>query len=321
MATAVEPGSEPRTPTPPASLPLASLIGAVYVVAAIAVVFYAVPRFWDESVAPQLAGFGLVAGGARLLLQVAAFGGLLWFGRILLGNNPPKGVRGGIFLVLVFGALVFFLWRWVAMSVEGGAGLIAGTVVAVVALVFVARLLAGRTGAGWMVALEEQGWFGTHAYKASLGKRARRLTILGILLVGGTGVASLNFSGILPEHWVLSLPFENPSSFTLLPDAQKSALVLIGLLTWWLAWRAVNVPAFAEFLIATEAEMNKVSWTPKKRLGQDTVVVLTTTLLLALFLLVVDLFWGWLLSREIVGVLPGKGTNTGKAGQVERARW
>ena len=36
MATAVEPGSEPRTPSPPMSLPVASLLGAVYVVAAIA---------------------------------------------------------------------------------------------------------------------------------------------------------------------------------------------------------------------------------------------------------------------------------------------
>ena len=66
------------------------------------------------------------------------------------------------------------------------------------------------------------------------------------------------------------------------------------------------VPSFAEFLIATEAEMNKVSWTPKRRLMQDTIVVLTTTLLMALFLLVVDLFWGWLLSNHYVGVLPLK---------------
>ncbi|MFO0826474.1 MAG: preprotein translocase subunit SecE, partial [Gemmataceae bacterium] len=62
-------------------------------------------------------------------------------------------------------------------------------------------------------------------------------------------------------------------------------------------------------------------WSPKKRLAQDTVVVLTTTLLMALFLLVVDLFWGWLLSRNIVGVLPSKATGQDKAGKIERARW
>ena len=42
MATAVEAGSEPRTPTP-TGLAVTSLLGAIYVVAAIAGVFYAVP--------------------------------------------------------------------------------------------------------------------------------------------------------------------------------------------------------------------------------------------------------------------------------------
>ena len=53
MATAVETGSEPRTPSPPMSLPVASLLGAVYVVAAaIAGVFYAVPTIWKDAVTP-----------------------------------------------------------------------------------------------------------------------------------------------------------------------------------------------------------------------------------------------------------------------------
>ncbi len=35
----------------------------------------------------------------------------------------------------------------------------------------------------------------------------------------------------------------------------------------WLAWRVVNVPSFADFLIATEAELNKVSWTTRRAAG------------------------------------------------------
>jgi preprotein translocase SecE subunit len=93
---------------------------------------------------------------------------------------------------------------------------------------------------------------------------------------------------------------------TIIPQAQYVVPILLILLNLWIAYRLVNMPMFAEFLIATEAEMNKVSWTSRKRLGQDTVVVLVTTLLLTLFLLVVDVFWGWLLSRETVGVLPGR---------------
>jgi len=302
-------------------LALASLLGAVYVVAAIAVVFYAVPRFWAESVAPQLATYGTVSAPAKWAVQIAALVGLVWFGRKLLGNNPPRGISGGIFLTLLAVTVTFFVWRWFAMSLEGGAGTILAGVAAAFCVLLTFRLLTGRTGERWMVGLEEQGWFSSHSYKRSLGQRARRLTILGFLLVGGSGVYSLMFSGQLPENWVISLPFEEPNSFTLLPDARFTVPILLIGLTLWFAWRAVNLPVFAEFLIATEAEMNKVSWTPKKRLGQDTVVVLTTTLLLALFLLVVDLFWGWLLSNSWVGVLPAREANTAKDKAAERARW
>jgi preprotein translocase SecE subunit len=69
----------------------------------------------------------------------------------------------------------------------------------------------------------------------------------------------------------------------------------------WLAWRIVNLPTFADFLIATEAELNKVSWTSRKRLVQDTVVVLVATMLITAFLLFSDVVWSWLLQR--VGVL------------------
>ena len=70
-----------------------------------------------------------------------------------------------------------------------------------------------------------------------------------------------------------------------------------------MAWRIVNCPAFADFLIATEAELNKVSWTTRKRLIQDTIVVLMTVFLLTVFLFVVDVAWGKVLSNWPIGVL------------------
>jgi preprotein translocase SecE subunit len=79
-------------------------------------------------------------------------------------------------------------------------------------------------------------------------------------------------------------------------------LILAGLLIW-LSWRVVNLPAFADFLIATEAEMNKVSWTTTKRLKQDTLVVLVTVLVLATFLFVIDMIWIRVLSWRVIGVL------------------
>ena len=97
MATAVEPSSPSRTPNPQAKLVLASLVGAAYVLAALAVVGYAVPFLWREHVAPHL-GDKLLSGALWVAVEIAVAAGLVWFGRSLAGSNPPKGLRGGIFL-------------------------------------------------------------------------------------------------------------------------------------------------------------------------------------------------------------------------------
>ena len=78
--------------------------------------------------------------------------------------------------------------------------MIATAVVAGLLLFGAAEFFTGRAGAGWMVALEEHGWFSAHQYKRSLGVRVRRLTILGILIVGGSGAYSLWSQGVLPDR-------------------------------------------------------------------------------------------------------------------------
>jgi preprotein translocase SecE subunit len=92
-------------------------------------------------------------------------------------------------------------------------------------------------------------------------------------------------------------------AFMLLPHVRFTVPLILALAALWLAWRVVNFAPFADFLIATEAEMNKVSWTTRKRLVQDTIVVLTTVILLTLFLFVIDILWGWILSSPYIGVL------------------
>ena len=69
----------------------------------------------------------------------------------------------------------------------------------------------------------------------------------------------------------------------------------------WFIFRLMQFPPFVEFLIATEAEMNKVSWTSRDDLYRATTVVLSTVVLMAVFLFGVDLLWSNLL--QIVGVL------------------
>lgn len=96
--------------------------------------------------------------------------------------------------------------------------------------------------------------------------------------------------------------------------------LVLGLLLLWTAYRVVNVPTFADFLIATEAEMNKVSWTTRRRLVQDTIVVLVTVFLLAMFLFVIDALWIHLLSMKYIEVLKFN-TKEVMQQQQEKAQW
>ena len=70
--------------------------------------------------------------------------------------------------------------------------------------------------------------------------------------------------------------------------AIPSLLLILGT---WIAYRMVNYPVFADFLIAVEAEMNKVSWPTRQELFRASIVVLVTIFALAAVLLMFDSFW------------------------------
>ena len=63
------------------------------------------------------------------------------------------------------------------------------------------------------------------------------------------------------------------------------AVLAIGALVLWL----INRPKTADFLIATEGEMKKVSWSSKKEIIGSTKVVIITTFILATILFSVDM--------------------------------
>ena len=108
---------------------------------------------------------------------------------------------------------------------------------------------------------------------------------------------------------------------TLLPSVRFTLPLLLLVGAVWLAWRIVNMPAFADFLIATESEMNKVSWTTRQRLMQDTVVVLVTMVLMAMFLFVVDIAWARLLSSSPIGVLRSADTDKKDLKKEKDLKW
>lgn len=88
--------------------------------------------------------------------------------------------------------------------------------------------------------------------------------------------------------------------------------VLFGIVAGWLSFRLVHYPRFADFLISTEAEMNKVSWPGRQELKISTFVVLATMVLMAVFLFVVDMFWWYLL--HWLGIVKIGGMMGGAAG-------
>ena len=71
-------------------------------------------------------------------------------------------------------------------------------------------------------------------------------------------------------------------------------------LSLWVCYRLVNVPAFADFLIAVEAEMNKVSWPTRPELFRASAVVLVVIFAMMLYLAACDLVWGSLVRQLLL---------------------
>lgn len=323
MATAVQPTTPSQTRPTPVGLLTASFVGAAVVLAGLAIAVYAVPQYWDGFVSPILDPLGMpfLNSALRLTASFAVAAGFVFVAATVLGQYPPAGTRGGIFLIVSLAIGIAFIARAVGLNLEEsnlaqyGPVITCAVLGGLLALAY--RLLASDTGKSLMHAIESQGWLSLFHYKKTQGIKLRRYTLIGLLLIGLTGVYSLILHNTVSGDWRFTIPFTGGKWVNLFSDLGYTLPILLAGLTFWLAWRAVNVPPFADFLIATEAEMNKVSWSSRKRLIQDTIVVLSTLLLLTLFLLVVDFFWGWLLSQHPINVLPNKGTPTTANGKFD----
>ena len=300
MATAVQTNPPAVAHAGRPSLVFASVLGAAVVFAGLAVATSILPQAWETAVTPALRPLGSILNTALLLAaQVAVVALFISALTAFAGRNPPHGLRGGIFLVMSAAIGIFFVVRAVGLNAEMGGidqqtGRILMAITLGAALALTYRVLASKVGVDAMDSLEEQGWFHLFNYKPTQGLRMRRYTMVGFLLVGLSGVYSLVSHNMLRGDWLLRIPYAGEFAFwRVIADLGGVAPILLGAVVIWLAWRAVNVPPFADFLIATEAEMNKVSWSTRKRLVQDTIVVMATVLLMVLFFLVVDAFWGW----------------------------
>ena len=290
-------------------LPVTSLLGCGYVLAGLVTIFYVLPAlWWDWLSLPRTPVLG-----ALLILAMVVAAGAWTFGAVRLSRTgSPAGMRAGIFCglleLLVIGLVTCSVGNWIEGSAFGqsqpAVGAAVTIVVGLVLLGAAIRYFFHPTFKRWLVLIEEQGWFSFAPYKKSQGQRVRRATILGILSLVGCGIYTMLVHRTLETgspNWQVPIPFAAGHSWVILPDVRFTVPILLAALATWFAYRVVSYPSFADFLIATEAELNKVSWSPWSKLKQDTVVVLVTVLLLTFFLFVVDQGWAWLLTR--VGVV------------------
>jgi preprotein translocase subunit SecE len=128
--------------------------------------------------------------------------------------------------------------------------------------------------------------FQVRIYKRSQGRIARQVT------VGAIFVVLLLVAYRLYELFE-RLQLSDATTFGLPP--------LLFFAGAWISYRLVNMPTFADFLIAVEAEMNKVSWPSKGELWRALLVVLFSIFFLVLVLWAFDMIW-WVLLHIVLRV-------------------
>jgi len=82
---------------------------------------------------------------------------------------------------------------------------------------------------------------------------------------------------------------------------QAGVPALLFLVLCWVIFKLVNMSKCADFMIATEGEMKKVSWSTRKEIITSTKVVIFTVVLLAVMLGVIDSVFGFLFNK--IGIL------------------
>jgi len=123
-------------------------------------------------------------------------------------------------------------------------------------------------------------------YKRNQGRLTRQLTVLAlwVIIFLGCYVLSVGPLGDFRNPWIrVGIP---------------TGLALLGA---WFAYRVVNYPRFADFLVSVEAEMAKVSWPSRDELYRAPVVVIVTMLLLAAVLFAFDYVWQFFF--RLIGII------------------
>src|SRR5262245_4939726 len=219
MAVAVKQNRETRSPSLLDRLPVGILLGVAYILGGVGIAFPLLDSLWWR-------WLGLDRSQplwwiALAVVWLVVVGGLVLLGLRLLGPRPPKGLVTGIALSVGAILVVGFLAQWLGTLIEnwiyqsglfGDMGWTVGVALtvglAVLALVLLGRFLFADDAERRLAAVEEQGWFSPTPYKSSQGQRVRRGTMLGVLILAGSGIWTLH-QGLEKDggDWRVNIPF------------------------------------------------------------------------------------------------------------------
>ena len=123
-------------------------------------------------------------------------------------------------------------------------------------------------------------------YKRGQGKNTRLCSAFGAAIIVGLGCLQLykKLDGTDLGLWVK----------TMIPAA---LFVALGFLIFWL----VNKPSIVDFMVASEGEMKKVSWSSRKEIAVSTFIVITVVIIMAVLLGFTDLTLKLFFS-EVLGI-------------------
>ena len=127
-------------------------------------------------------------------------------------------------------------------------------------------------------------------YKRGQGKYTRLCSAFGAALMVGLGCLQL-YKKLEAVGWGLS----RRAALWIATMVPAGLFVALGLLIFWL----INKPSVADFMIASEGEMKKVSWSSRKEIAVSTFIVIVVVIIMGVILGFADLsfrmFFDWLL--------------------------
>lgn len=122
--------------------------------------------------------------------------------------------------------------------------------------------------------------FSVSLYKRSQGQKVRQVTAVAVAIT------------FLVAAWSLHINvFGNSSELV-----KNGVPAVVAALGCWFAYRIVNYPPAADFLIGVQSEVDKVSWPTWPQLWRATIVVLVVMVFLSIVLLLFDMVWQYLFS-------------------------